>query len=115
VPASDPLARYIEHLSDHGITSGCGKSRFCPNDPVTRGQMAIFVLRAIDHATGDHIAGYHGYFADVPAGHPYVHYIEHAYDHGITSGCTANPRRYCPDAPVSRAQMAVFLVNAFGF
>jgi SpoIID/LytB domain protein len=115
VPASDPLARYIEHLYDHGITAGCGGSRFCPNDSVTRGQMAVFLLRAIDHAAGDHMPGYRGIFADVPASNPFARFIEHAYDHGITSGCTSSPRRYCPDGAVSRAQMAVFIVKAFGF
>ena len=35
-------------LADEGITSGCGGARFCPGDPVTRGQMATFLYRAFD-------------------------------------------------------------------
>ena len=32
----------------------------------------------------------------------------------VTSGCRVDPLRYCPDRSVSRAQMATFLVRAFG-
>ena len=37
----------IETLYDHGITSGCTVDKFCPDDPVTRGQMAAFLVRAL--------------------------------------------------------------------
>ena len=33
-------------LKEMGITLGCGGTLFCPNDPVTRGQMAAFLHRA---------------------------------------------------------------------
>src|SRR5690606_14836879 len=39
----------IEWLKAEGITSGCNppaNTRFCPNDHVTRGQMAAFLARA---------------------------------------------------------------------
>ena len=38
----------IETLYDYGITSGCTVDKFCPDDPVTRGQMAAFLVRAIN-------------------------------------------------------------------
>ena len=117
VPASDPLARYIEHLYDHGITSGCTTNprRYCPTASVTRGEMAVFLLRGISHGSPDHLPAYRGIFADVSAKHAFARFIEHAYDHGITAGCTSSPRNYCPSVAVTRAQMAVFIVSAFGF
>jgi SpoIID/LytB domain protein len=117
VPSSDPLARFIEHLYDHGITAGCATAplRYCPSESVDRGEMAVFVLRAIDHGDPSHLPEFRGIFTDVVYSNPIARYIEHAYDHGITSGCTASPRRYCPEDSVSRAQMAAFIVAAFGF
>jgi hypothetical protein len=117
VPASNPYARFIEHLYDHGITGGCGTSprRYCPNDSVTRGQMAVFLLRAIGHGSSAHLGSYQGTFADVPSSNPFARFIEHLYSpHGVTSGCATNPLRYCPNADVTRAQMAIFLVRTFG-
>jgi hypothetical protein len=43
-----PFESSIEALAAAGITSGCGADRFCPDDVVTRGQMAAFLVRALD-------------------------------------------------------------------
>jgi hypothetical protein len=43
VPASDPYAPWIEELFRSGITAGCGGNNFCPGDPNTRGEMAVFL------------------------------------------------------------------------
>jgi hypothetical protein len=43
VPASNPFCRWIEELARRGITSGCGGGNYCPEQPVTREQMAAFV------------------------------------------------------------------------
>ncbi len=51
-------------------------------------------------------------FSDVPATHPFYQYIEALAASGITGGCTAT--QYCPDAPLTRGQMAVFLSRALG-
>ena len=116
VPSSNPFARYIEHLYDHGITGGCATRprRYCPNDSVTRGQMAVFLLRAIGHAASSHLGQYQGTFTDVPSSNPFARYIEHLYAHGVTGGCSTGPLRYCPSARVTRAQMAIFIVRTFG-
>jgi hypothetical protein len=45
VPASDPFAKWIEQLAREGTTGGCGGGNYCPGDPVTRGQMAVFLDR----------------------------------------------------------------------
>ena len=51
-------------------------------------------------------------FGDVPTGHAYYQYIQRVYEAGITAGCSQSPSLYCPDDPVTRAQMAVFLERA---
>ena len=48
VPPANAFAKDIDRLATAGITSGCGNGRFCPNDAVTRGQMAAFLQRALD-------------------------------------------------------------------
>lgn len=51
-------------------------------------------------------------FTDVPVGHPQRQFIEALSASGVTGGCTATT--YCPDAPLTRGQMAVFLAVALG-
>ncbi len=51
-------------------------------------------------------------FVDVPPGFWAEDYIYAIFDAGITTGCSANPLRYCPQDPVDRAQMAAFIVRA---
>jgi hypothetical protein len=53
-------------------------------------------------------------FNDVPTSHPFFQYIEALKASGITGGCQASPPLYCPDNPVTRGQMAVFLAKALG-
>ena len=48
VPTSHPYFQFIEALKASGITGGCGTGvNYCPGDPVTRGQMAVFLARAL--------------------------------------------------------------------
>lgn len=51
-------------------------------------------------------------FSDVPTTHPQFRFVEALVDAGITGGCAAGA--YCPDAAVTRGQMAVFLSVALG-
>jgi len=44
VPCSSGFARWIDELAHRGITAGCGDGNYCPNDPATRGQMAVFLV-----------------------------------------------------------------------
>jgi hypothetical protein len=57
VPASSPFCPFIEELSRRGVTGGCAPGLFCPGDPVTRQQMAVFLVKAIFpepfHIVGD--------------------------------------------------------------
>lgn len=47
VPTSHPFFQFIEALHASGITGGCGSGNFCPDSPVTRGQMAVFLAKAL--------------------------------------------------------------------
>lgn len=53
-------------------------------------------------------------FNDVPSDHLFFQFIEALSASGITAGCSAAPPLYCPDAPLTRGQMAVFLAKALG-
>jgi hypothetical protein len=53
-------------------------------------------------------------FNDVPTSHQYFQFIEALKASGITTGCQVSPPLYCPDNPVTRGQMAVFLARALG-
>ena len=48
VGASDFGANFVEEAAAQGITGGCDAMNFCPNDPVTRGQMAAFIKRTFE-------------------------------------------------------------------
>jgi serine protease len=113
VPASGGLAGFIERLAELGITTGCSidPPLFCPDDPVTRAQMAAFILRAIGHADPEHLPAYRGLFPDVPSGIWYALLVEHLMDHGITAGYADGT--YRPKSFVSRAQMAAFITRAW--
>jgi hypothetical protein len=47
VPTTHPYFRFIEALADAGITAGCGPGSYCPNNPITRGEMAVFLATAL--------------------------------------------------------------------
>ena len=47
VPTSSPQFQFIEALYQSGITAGCGGGNYCPNSPLTRGQMAVFLAKAL--------------------------------------------------------------------
>ena len=91
-------------LYNSGITKGCAPNYFCPDDNVTRGQMAAFLVRALSlpSTTTD-------YFTD-DNGTTFEHDINALAASGITKGCS--PTSFCPDANVTRGQMAAFLVRA---
>ena len=105
---------FIEELYNDRITAGCSVSplMYCPDQPVTRGQMAVFIERALGNLSPNPSPT--DMFSDVPDGHPFKPFIEQLYNDRVTSGCSASPLLYCPDQPVTRGQMAVFLVRAFG-
>ena len=97
----------INRLAAAGITGGCAPNRFCPSARVTRAQMASFLARAL----GLPPAVTPNYFDD-DDGSTHEASIDSLAEAGITGGCGV--RRFCPNSPVTRAQMATFLHRAFG-
>jgi hypothetical protein len=86
------------------ITSGCDPDRFCPDDSVTRAQMASFLARALGlPAAAD------DWFTDDDTSTHEAN-INRIAEAGVTLGCDSGV--YCPDDPVERAQMASFLARA---
>ncbi len=100
---------WIEALKADGITGGCGGGNYCPNAPVTRAEMAVFLLRVM-HSASYTPPNHAPTFGD-SAGHWAEDWIEQLALEGITSGCGGG--NYCPNSPATREQMAVFLVKAF--
>ena len=47
VPTTDPGFQYIEALVASGITAGCGGGNYCPDAPLTRRQMAVFLAKGL--------------------------------------------------------------------
>ncbi len=112
VPPNDPFAPWIEKIYDLGVTAGCGGDNYCPASPVTRAQMAVFLLKTREGATYTPPPAI-GVFADVPISNPFAPWIEQIYSESITGGCSAVPLLYCPSSAVTRGQTAPFLVKTF--
>ena len=45
VACPSPFANWIERLAAEGVTGGCGGGNYCPANPNTRGQMAVFLAK----------------------------------------------------------------------
>ncbi|RPJ55384.1 MAG: hypothetical protein EHM23_26390, partial [Acidobacteria bacterium] len=102
---------WIDAVFQAGITAGCSSDPpgFCPEEVVKREQLAVFLLKAIEGATYQPPAAV-GQFADVPASSPFAPWVEEVSRRGLTAGCA--PNQFCPSAPVTREQAAVFLLKA---
>jgi len=111
IPSTYWAAAWIEELAASGVTGGCGGGNYCPDDTVTRSQMAIFLLRALHGADYTPTAASGTVFTDVPANYWAAAWIEELAASGVTGGCGGG--NYCPEEPVTRAQMAVFLTRNF--
>ena len=102
---------YVQGLYQAEITTGCAVGSYCLHTPVTRAEMAVFLIRGVHQPTFVPPAPT-GDFADVPVSYWAAPQIEQLLADGITTGCAANPLRYCPGNNVNRAEMAVFLLRA---
>lgn len=100
----NPFEADIEWLASEGITLGCAIDLFCPKAPVTRGQMASFLVRSLDLPASTADA-----FTD-DATSPHQADINALAEAGITTGCA--PGLFCPNDSVTRQQMASFLTRA---
>jgi len=107
---------WVEGLADAGFTEGCGSNpltgnpEYCPASAVTRAELAVFLMRGREGAS---------YLPPAPDGSsPFIDisshwaeaWIEALYDEGLTSGYP--DQTYRPDQPVTRAEMAAFILMA---
>ena len=103
----------VEAVAAAGIMAGCNPpedDRFCPDRPVTRAEIASFLVRALDLAPAERPAG----FTDIDPQDVHADDIDAVAAAGIAAGC--NPPeddRFCPDRAITRAAMATFFVRAF--
>ncbi len=102
----------IKELGSRGIFTGteCGPDLFCPNDPIKRWEMAVWLVRALD---AEPAPTQSTRFTDVDPEEWWATYAESLASRAITNGCATEPVSYCPEKPVTNAQMASFLARAF--
>jgi SpoIID/LytB domain protein len=103
----------IGYIADLGVTKGCNpplNTKFCPDDRVTRGQMAAFMVRALGLSDD----GGKDWFTD-DAGSVFEADINRLAAAGITRGCSSAGTEFCPDDLVTRGQMAAFMVRGFAY
>ena len=103
----------VAALAEDGVIAGseCGPGLFCPGEPIPRWLMAVWLARAVDGQDPEPVST--SRFADVDTDQWWAAHVERLAELEITAGCAAEPARYCPDDPVTRAQMASFLKRAF--
>jgi hypothetical protein len=115
VPIDYWAYNYIIAIYNAGITVGCAQDdpntpenerRYCPEDSVTRGQMAAFIIRAKYGETFNYTTT--PYFSDVPATHTFFKYVQKLKDDGITTVSGT----YGVDSYVTRGQMAAFIIRS---
>jgi hypothetical protein len=111
VPCSHPLAPWINELARRGVTAGCGGGRYCPDNPVTRAEMAVFLLATRGVPGWAPTACLVAPFSDVPCSSPFAPWVRQLVVEGVTAGC--GPGVYCPTSVITRGQMAVFVTVAF--
>lgn len=120
VPTDHWAYKWIEYAKSRNIVAGYPDHTYRPNLPVDRGQMAVFIARAMADPTGDEgLAGYtpppNPTFPDVTPDnnwswcHMYVEYIA---GQGVTQGYPDGS--YHPEVTCTRDQMAVYVARAFG-
>ena len=103
-----PFSGHIERIAELGIATGYPDGSFRPANPISRGEMAVMLMRALDLPAGAETS----VFSDVPAAVFFTDAVSTIAAAGITSGCGGG--RYCPFDQVLRDQMASFVARAFG-
>ena len=111
-PVDGYFAEPVRVLAEAGVFVGTECERgFCPHEPIDRATMAVWTVRVLDGAEPPEVASTR--FADVDSSHAHAAFVERFAQLGVTKGCM-DGTVFCPDAAVTRAQMAVFLSRAFG-
>ena len=107
VPDDVWYTKYALRFSQMGVDTG-ENGEWRPDDPLTRLEMAQWLTQMFDYITP--ATRPQGLFGDVDVEHWEV--VEGLYNVGVARGCSGQPLLYCPDQPVTRAQMASFIIRA---
>jgi hypothetical protein len=113
VPADYWAYRYIEYAAEHTIATGYEDGTYGPQGTLDRGQMAVFIARAMsggDEGVPEPTGG--SSFSDVPEDFWALKYVEFIASEGVAGGY--DDGLYHPEHLVSRDQMAVFITRGFG-
>lgn len=123
VSPSHPLYAYIEDFYKRGFTSGCGNNMFCPNNPLSRAELAVFLAKALNiipPVTATQT------YQDVPATFWAHRYIEEATARKLMGQCSVsrfggtgyiptNQMWFCPTENATRQEVAEALSGAYSF
>ncbi len=104
----------VEALAMAGVTPGCSLdwTRFCPEDPVTRGQLALFLARMMGlESSTEKTEQAQKTYQDV-TDTTLASAVSAVTRAGIMPPCSVAPATFCADGPVPRVQLAIFLTRA---
>jgi hypothetical protein len=123
VPRSEMFYRNIETAFHNAMTVGCEADRYCPEDRITRGQLAIFLARGIaglgstipstgtwNGAAYDCREGGTSLFTDVLPTDIFCKHAHYLAVQNVTMGCGAG--RFCPEATSTRLEMGALVAKA---
>ena len=98
----------INTIAHHGITNGCNEdgTHYCPDDPVTRAQIASLLTKALDLSPPEDPN--EATYADT-AGNTHEDNIRAATHHGAMSGCDEDGNMFCAQSISTRGLIASFL------
>jgi hypothetical protein len=113
VPNNHPQFSYIQKMRELNITSGCSPSLYCPDGPVTRGEISVFLIRGKLNVVNSNEFPFNPtpYFTDMPDSDSFFPFVQKMKDLGITAGCGTTT--FCPTTNNTWGQISVFLVRSF--
>jgi photosystem II stability/assembly factor-like uncharacterized protein len=108
IPPGHWAFSYVNAIYAAVITNGCGGGNYCPDDYVTREQMAAFIIRALEGERSNSYCSNGSLFADVLPSNVFCGDIKRLWERGITTVAGS----YMPKNLVTRGQMAAFMIRA---
>jgi hypothetical protein len=110
VAASNGFYRFVETMVHRNVTGGCSATAYCPANPTSREQIAVFVL--VSKEPPGYVppaCGTTPMFPDVPVTSGFCRWVEELARRNVVGGCGGG--NYCPGASVTREQMAVIVLR----
>jgi subtilisin family serine protease len=113
VPPEHWAFPYIEAIYDARYISGCSTDPmlYCPDDPLTRAEVAVFLVRGVRGPDFVPSSSVEPVFLDVPQSEWYFKWINVLWQDGYTAGCQLDEPLYCPLQYQTRAEGAVFFLR----